>query len=83
MAGSELTGYANSSSAIMKNARYGEDALTALGFRNFRVRYLDGRAKIQVTEEQMALALEKRQEILAALGSDYTEVLLDLEVRHA
>ncbi len=61
----------------------GEDALTALGFRNFRVRYLDGRAKIQVTEEQMALALEKRQEILAALRSDYTEVLLDLEVRHA
>ena len=47
------------------------------------MRYLDGRAKIQVTEEQMALALEKRQEILAALGSDYTEVLLDLEVRHA
>ena len=43
----------------------------------------DGRAKIQVTEEQMALALEKRQEILAALRSDYTEVLLDLEVRHA
>lgn len=68
---------------LLERTERGEDALTALGFRNFRVRYLDGRAKIQVTEEQMALALEKRQEILAALGSDYTEVLLDLEVRHA
>ena len=68
---------------LLERTERGEDALTALGFRNFRVRYLDGRAKIQVTEEQMALALEKRQEILAALRSDYTEVLLDLEVRHA
>ena len=68
---------------LLERTERGEDALTALGFRNFRVRYLDGQAKIQVTEEQMALALEKRQEILAALRSDYTEVLLDLEVRHA
>ena len=68
---------------LLERTERGEDALAALGFRNFRVRYLDGRAKIQVTEEQMALALEKRQEILAALRSDYTEILLDLEVRHA
>ena len=46
---------------LLERTERGEDALTALGFRNFRVRYLDGRAKIQVTEEQMALALEKRQ----------------------
>jgi len=57
--------------------------LADLGFRDFRVRYLEGRAKLQVTAGQMALALEKRREILEALQPDYTEVLLDLEERDA
>ena len=58
-----------------------EAALAALGFRDFRVRYLDGRAKLQVTAAQMGLALEKRRELLQALQPEYTEVLLDLEER--
>lgn len=58
-----------------------ETALTALGFRDFRVRWLEGRAKLQFREAQLPLVLEKRAEILGALSSLYSEVLLDLEVR--
>lgn len=68
---------------LLERTERAENALTALGFRDFRVRYLDGRARLQVTAGQMALVLEKRQEILTALGPDYREVLLDLEERHA
>lgn len=68
---------------LLEKTERAEQALTTLGFSDFRVRYLDGRAKLQVPPEQMALALGKRQEILAALKPDYTEILLDLEARHA
>lgn len=68
---------------LLERTERAECALADLGFRDFRVRYLEGRAKLQVTAGQMALALEKRQEILKALKPDYTEVLLDLEERHA
>ena len=33
--------------------------LAGLGFRDFRVRMYHGGARLQVTEEQLALALEK------------------------
>ena len=57
-----------------------ENALHALGFRDFRVRIFHGAARIQVPEEQLPLALEQREEILAALG-DFDGVLLDLKGR--
>ncbi len=68
---------------LLERTERAECALADLGFRDFRVRYLEGRAKLQVTAGQMALALEKRREILEALQPDYTEVLLDLEERDA
>ena len=57
-----------------------ENALHALGFRDFRVRIFHGAARLQVPEEQMPLVLERREEILAALG-DFDGVLLDLKGR--
>ena len=57
-----------------------ENALHALGFRDFRVRIFHGAARLQVPEEQLPLALEQREEILAALG-DFDGVLLDLKGR--
>ena len=67
--------------ALLQKTERAEAALAGLGFRDFRVRYLDGRAKLQVTAAQMGLALEKRRELLQALQPEYTEVLLDLEAR--
>ena len=58
-----------------------EEALAALGFSDFRVRLFHGAARLQVTRAQLPLALEKRRDLLAALGGDFSQVLLDLEVR--
>ena len=58
-----------------------ESALFALGFSNFRVR-LNGRgARLELAQEQMVLALEKREEILAALDRDFQEITLNLRPR--
>ena len=68
-----------------------EDFLMALGFKNFRVRILESRsenpdtaplAKIEITEEQLPLFIEKRKEILSALKVNYSKILLDLETRN-
>ena len=53
----------------------------ALGFRDFRVRLSGEKARLQVTGEQMALAVDKRSEIVQALKPLFQEVLLDLEER--
>ena len=58
-----------------------EEALAALGFSDFRVRLFHDAARLQVTRAQLPLALEKRTDLLAALGGDFSQVLLDLEVR--
>ena len=58
-----------------------EEYLERLGFRDFRVRLMNGCAKLQLTEEQLPLLLEKRTDILAGLSLDYDAVVLDLEVR--
>ena len=55
--------------------------LAALGFSDFRVRLLDGCARIQVRPEQLALVLEQREKILQKLKQYYRAVVLDLEVR--
>lgn len=74
-----------------------EDFLMRLGFKNFRVRMIENRAsksgtsdtskaaplaKIEITEEQLPLFIEKRKEILSALKKDYSKILLDLETRN-
>ena len=57
-----------------------ETALHALGFRDFRVRLFHGLARVQVPAGQMALTLEQREKILAALG-DFAGAVLDLQGR--
>ena len=73
------TGTAITAEELQKVER-AETALHALGFRNFRVRLFHGLARVQVPEGQMALALEQREEILAALG-DFDGAVLDLKAR--
>ena len=59
-----------------------EAYLRELGFSDFRIRLMGNSAKIQVQESQLSLLLKLRQQIVDRLGSDYAQVLLDMEVRH-
>ena len=58
-----------------------EGFLRSLGFQDFRIRLMGTAAKLQVAEKELPLLLENRETILKKLKNDYTEVLLDLEVR--
>ena len=61
-----------------------EDAMMRLGFSDFRVRLTkDGSARLQLTADQIADAVQRRSEILSALGEDFPAVLLDLQPRRA
>ena len=65
----------------LERVEQAEEAMSEMGFRDFRVRlYKDG-ARIQVTGDQMQLALEKRKEICEKLGRLFSAVMLDLEER--
>lgn len=66
----------------LQNTEAAEDFLHSIGFKDFRVRMFKDCAKIQVSEDQLGLILEKRQEILKELKKYYPAVLLDLEVRN-
>ena len=65
----------------LERAERGERLLSGLGFRDFRLRLTQGGCKLQVTETQLPLALDRRTEILAALGPDFSEITLDLRPR--
>lgn len=58
-----------------------EGFLAELGFSDFRVRQMNGAARIQLPEAQLPQLLQQRERILAALKPLYGTVLLDLEVR--
>lgn len=58
-----------------------EHFLFSLGLRDFRVRLLDGCARLQVPAAQFPRVLEHRAAITAELGRYYAGVLLDLEAR--
>lgn len=65
----------------LKRVESAENMLADLGFRDFRVRMYHGGARLQVTEEQLALALEKRLEIVSGLRELFPAVMLDMEPR--
>ena len=54
-----------------------EDALFRMGFTDFRVRTMDGAAKLQFIAEQHGEAARRMDEIKAALAPYYSEVSLD------
>ena len=65
----------------LKKVERAEEALAGLGFFDFRVRLYGEAARIQVTEQQMALLLLEREKVLEALKPLFSEVLLDLTAR--
>jgi uncharacterized protein len=57
-----------------------EQALRRLGFRGLRVRHYGDAARLELPEDDLAAAVARRQEIVAALhGAGYRYVTLDLE----
>ena len=58
-----------------------EEYLKNMGFSDFRIRYFQGAARLQLPEGQIPALFEKRAEILAFLKQHYPAVVLDLEVR--
>ena len=59
-----------------------EKDLAELGFRDFRVRYRNGGARIQVKREQMPLVIACADQIRQRLGQNYSDICLDLEARN-
>lgn len=66
---------------LLEKTERAEDAMSALGFTDFRVRYRHGAAVIQVSESQLPAALERHEKIRAALSPYYDDILLDLRPR--
>ncbi len=65
----------------LKLTEKSEEELSKMGFSDFRVRLIGQTAKIQVTEKQLNMVLEKRDEILQKLKPYYDSIILDLETR--
>lgn len=59
-----------------------EAYLSSLGLKDFRIRYLNGSAKLQLTKNDMAKAVDMAHEINLELKKYYSSVLLDMEVRN-
>lgn len=66
---------------LLERIERAEDLLFSLGFTDFRVRAPGGIARIQLPEGQLALAVEKRREILRGLEGLFPAVTLDLRGR--
>ena len=65
----------------LETTEWAEDYLSSLGFTNFRVRYMNGCARIQLPAAQWQRLADNRQSIHSYLKQRYRAVLLDLEVR--
>ena len=66
---------------MLANTEKAENYLFSLGFSNFRVRYRDGSALIQLAEGQQGLYEENKAKIETEIGRLYKSVLLDDLVR--
>lgn len=65
----------------LQNTENAEKYLSAMGFNDFRVRLYGDGARLQVTEKQLPLVLDKRKEIICELEKYYSAVMLDLNIR--
>ncbi len=65
----------------LRNVEAAEDFMFSLGFSDFRVRLLNGCARIQIPEGQIPRLLEHREAVLREFSQLFTAVLMDLEAR--
>ena len=73
--------YACLATRIPTGTEIDETFLFDLGFSDFRVRWMDNKAKIQMPESQLQALMEKREVVLEELSKIFDEVLLDLRTR--
>jgi len=66
----------------LSRTEWAEQYLFSLGFHDFRIRLINGAARIQIPADQLPMMLEKRAVVFEALAREYDGVLLDLEARH-
>ena len=69
--------------ADLERVEQGENLLSELGFRDFRLRLIADGCKLQVTEKQFSQAWARRGDILTVLSSLFHEITLDLRPRAA
>ena len=74
-AGERITG------EILCKTERAEEYLFTIGFRDFRVRYREGKALLQITEDQFELYEKEKDNINKKLGESYEEVTIDRKAR--
>lgn len=67
--------------ADLERVERGEERLSGLGFRDFRLRLTAGGCKLQLLEDQFPLFQARRTDILSALEPLFPEITLDLRPR--
>lgn len=65
----------------LERTEWAEEALSRMGFADFRVRTVGQAAVLQLQQTQLALFTERRAEILELLSTRYPRVFLDLQTR--
>ena len=68
-------------SELLQKVEGAESALRALGYRDLRVRYFHGAARVQLPKAELAGAAARAEELRAALEPWLSPVLLDMEGR--
>jgi len=66
---------------LIAKVEQAEQALHTLGFSDFRVRYMDGNAKIQITDSQFRNIIEKRKKVVDALSPYFKDIFVDMVPR--
>lgn len=66
---------------LISKVEQAEHALHLLGFSDFRIRYMDGNAKIQITESHFRTIIEKRKKVVDALSPYFKDIMVDLVPR--
>ena len=66
---------------VLEQVERAEEALFALGYRDFRVRVFHGAARLQLREDQLQRAAGEAGKLRQALGPWFQTVLLDLAPR--
>ena len=66
----------------LQRVEQAEGKLSELGFRNYRARVLSSRVtKLQLPADQLPVAVQRHEELVAALSPWFDDVLLDLKPR--
>lgn len=66
---------------LLKKTEVAENALREAGFRNFRVRYCRGAAKLELGRREWELLLNNRDTVLSLLSPYYDDIYLDVRER--